>query len=210
MKIGLIGATQGVGKQFLLQALAAKHTVIALARTPSKLDDVPANLKAQLTIVEGDVMNRSAVDKVVAGQDVIVNALGSKSLRGGDVDICSKGSQVIIDSMLALGVKRTFVVTSFGTNESYNDMDWKSKTMFFLLLRNVIADKAKQEKLYFDSALDWTIVRPAGLQNKDRTGVYRHGLGIKGGMIARADVADFIVKQLESQEYLKKSPTLAY
>ena len=50
MKLALFGATRGVGKQILLQAIERGHSVRALVRDPSKLD-----------VVQGDVLNANQV-----------------------------------------------------------------------------------------------------------------------------------------------------
>jgi len=83
-----------------------------------------------------------------------------------------------------------------------------------LLLRNIFADKEIQERIIKDSMLDWVIVRPAALTNGPRRGVYRHGMNIGHwfftAKISRADVADFMLKQLTDNTYLRKTPGVSY
>ena len=62
--------------------------------------------------------------------------------------------------------------------------------------------------------MDWTIVRPGAYTDGDRTGVYRHGFpatdkSIKA-KISRADVADFVLKQLADDTYLHMTPGVSY
>jgi uncharacterized protein YbjT (DUF2867 family) len=74
-------------------------------------------------------------------------------------------------------------------------------------------DKARQERIVAASAADWTLVRPGMLTNGKRRGRFRHGkVGnyVWGGWIARADVADFMLQQLESGAYLRRAPGLCY
>jgi putative NADH-flavin reductase len=75
-------------------------------------------------------------------------------------------------------------------------------------------DKAKQERLIKESSLDWVIVRPAQLTNGRKRGVYRHGNKIGNYIItrwiSRADVADFMLKQLTDNAYLRQTPGVAY
>jgi putative NADH-flavin reductase len=75
------------------------------------------------------------------------------------------------------------------------------------VLKNVIADKNVQEDLVKASGLEWTIIRPGGLTNGAKTGTYSFGTEktIKAGQISRADVADFILKELESQKFLHQA-----
>jgi hypothetical protein len=56
-------------------------------------------------------------------------------------------------------------------------------------------------------------VRPGFLTNGPRTGVYRaitDLTGVTAGKISRADVADFILNQLENPSLFKRTPLLTY
>ncbi len=83
-----------------------------------------------------------------------------------------------------------------------------------VLLRNIFADKEVQEAVIKDSMLDWVIVRPAALTNGPRKSVYRHGMNIGHWFftanISRADVGDFMLKQLTDNTYLRKTPGVSY
>jgi putative NADH-flavin reductase len=60
----------------------------------------------------------------------------------------------------------------------------------------------------------WVIVRPAVLTNGRLTGSYRSGFPVTdksiGGKISRADVADFMLKQLMEDTYLRRTPGISY
>jgi putative NADH-flavin reductase len=64
------------------------------------------------------------------------------------------------------------------------------------------------------SHLDWVIVRPPLLSNGPRTGVYRAGGHLEARAviptISRADVADFMLRQLTDDKYLCQTPSLMY
>ena len=204
MKIGLFGGSQGVGFHFLEQALNKGHFITVLARTPSKITTSHPNLK----IIQGDVMNYESVNQVIQGQDVIVNCLGSTSLTGDNITICSKGTEIIIQSMKKLQVKRILTVTSFGCGDSWKDTGIFASLFIYLVIGHLVRDKNIQESLIQESGLDWMIIRPSGLTNKEPLGTYKVGSGISGMQISRRDVADFLVKQLDSDEFLFKTPTI--
>ena len=86
--------------------------------------------------------------------------------------------------------------------------------MFGLLLRSAFADHVKQEQYVKQSHLDWTIVRPAAFIDDEQTGQYRHGFAGTDKTttltISRADVADFMLKQLSDDTYLRATPGLSY
>ncbi|KAI8913723.1 hypothetical protein BC831DRAFT_489773 [Entophlyctis helioformis] len=207
-KYGVFGGTVGVGKHFVEQALAAGHTVTVLARTPAKLDEVAAKYGNKLVIVQGDALNADDVKKVVQGQDAILTSLGNGPAT--PMNICSTASKFIIDAQTEFNVKRTVVITSFGCRESWNDSSLSIRPFLYFFIGAPIRDKNIQEELYEKSSLNWTVLRPGGLTNNPPKGEFRHGIAIPGGMIARADVAAFALKQIAVDDYLFKSPTLAY
>ncbi len=86
--------------------------------------------------------------------------------------------------------------------------------MFGMLLCEAFKDHVAQEDLVAKSCLDWTIVRPGAFTDGDRTGTYRHGFpgsdkstALK---ISRADVADFMLRQLTDSTYSHRTPGLSY
>ena len=88
---------------------------------------------------------------------------------------------------------------------------------FFLIplfLRNIFADKEVQEAAIKASKLEWVIVRPAALTNRPKTGVYRSWTGLPNAplrkRISRADTADFMLRQLGEDTYLRRTPGLSY
>ena len=81
-------------------------------------------------------------------------------------------------------------------------------------LRETLAEKEAQEQVIRASELDWIIVRPGALTDGPRTGAYRcvtdPAVALRRALIARADVADFILKHLAGDEYLRQAVSLAY
>jgi hypothetical protein len=85
--------------------------------------------------------------------------------------------------------------------------------MLPLVLRRMYADKDRQERIIMNNVARWIIVRPGFLNNGPRTGRYRALTdlqGIQGGRIARADVADFVLAQAKSPQYIGRAPLLIY
>jgi putative NADH-flavin reductase len=81
------------------------------------------------------------------------------------------------------------------------------------LLRDKYADKEAQERLVRASDLDWVIVRPMILTNGPWTNDYRAAEDLKPGRhpyISRADVADFLIRQLTSGTFVRKTPVIGY
>lgn len=200
LNIGVFGGSQGVGKHCISQALLLGHNITVLARDVTKLSDLEGNPK--LRIIQGDALNPEKVAQVVENQNLIINSLG------GMDNIASQGTKVIINAMKEKNVKRIITCTSLGVGDSYKDCSFMTKTFIWGFISKPIADKNVQEKYLFESGLDSIIVRPARLTNEPAKGVLRTQ-GVSAGSVPRADVAAFMLKQLESDEYLGKAVSLA-
>ena len=117
--------------------------------------------------------------------------------------------------METAGLRRFVCQSTLGVGDSWGNLSffWKY-IMFRGLLRQAYADHVKQEDYIKQSDLDWTIVRPAAFTDGNRTGEYRHGFPGNDKTtrlkVSRADVADFMLKQLTHEEYLRKTPGLSY
>ena len=158
-------------------------------------------------------MNLSAVEQAIQGQDAVVCALGGgKNLNS---TVRSEGTKQIIRAMEQTSVRRLICQSTLGVGDSWSNLDfyWKY-IMFGFILRKVFADHQLQERYVRQSDLDWTIVRPSAFIDGPRTGSYRHGFPSDDKTstlkIARADVADFLLRQLTTDTYLGKTPALSY
>ena len=205
MKLAIFGATGGTGSEVVKQALEAGHQVTAFVRDASRLP----RKNEKLTILTGDVFDAESVSQAVQGQDVVVCTLGA----GSDLKkttIRTTGTKNIISGMESHGVQRLIVVTAMGTGESWDDLSLLNKFFYAALLKNSRTDHEAQEAAVKQSGLDWTIIRPSGLNDKPRTGTYDVGERIpaKTSQIARADVADLILKELEQNAWVQKAVTI--
>ncbi|MGD0463394.1 MAG: SDR family oxidoreductase [Tepidisphaeraceae bacterium] len=209
MNLVVFGATGPSGRELLKQALDQGHRVTASARNPEKL----TFQHDRLNIIKGDILDPASVEAAIAGADVVLSVLGVRKL--GKNTILSDGTGNIIAAMQRRGVRRFICESSLGVGDSRGQMSWLfEKIILPSLLRNAFADKEIQERTIMQSEVDWTIVRPAMLTNGPRTGVYRAWVGKPKeairGKISRADVADFMLKQLNSPEFVKRAVGLSH
>jgi len=207
MKLVVFGATGTVGNVLVKQALAAGHQVTAFARHP----EVLAGTDRNLTRRPGDVLDPAAVNRAVRGQDAVLVVLGA-GRKGG---VRAAGTENIVQAMKAEGVERLICMSTLGAGDSAPLLTffWKY-IMFGLLLKDALADHEEQERTVRESGLDWTIVRPGAFANGEPTGVYRHGFsadtkGLKL-KISRADLAEFLLRQVTDMTYLKQAPGISY
>jgi putative NADH-flavin reductase len=210
MNVIVFGSTGTVGKQLIKQSLENGHQVSAFCRDKSKLTDFELpNLK----VLEGNVLNLADVKRGVENQDVVIITLGSGKDRKSTVR--SVGTKNIVSAMEALKVKRLICQSTLGTAESIGNLNffWK-RIMFGWFLKDIFLDHELQEKYVKESDLNWTIVRPAAFTDGEKTGQYFHGFNPNDKSlklkISRADVADFVIKQIGDNSYLRQTPGLSY
>jgi putative NADH-flavin reductase len=206
VKLLIFGATGGTGRECVNQALAEGHRVTAFVRRPEAITTQHANL----TVVQGDVTDAAAIAAAVAGHDVVISALGTRGGPSGLVE----GTHNILEAMKTHGVRRSLWVSSFGAGDSLKQMGWLSQTLIVKgFLRQAIQEKNAQEKIIVVSGHDWIIARPGGLTDGPLTHKYRvTGPGDKVGRpsISRADVADFLLKNLTDARYVHQAVGLTY
>ena len=203
MRLTIFAATGGIGREMLVQALAAGHDVTAVARRPEQL----AGLGVRVVGTDLADADPAVLRSAVGGADAVLSGLGARTAGDAAAGVVRRGTQAIIKAMQETGVRRLVVVSaaSVGTVASpgrphpprYNPGDG-------LVMRHVIAPIAKAlfRRQYADlalmedavraSGLDWTISRPPRLLDRRLRRRYRtaYEKNVRTGMfIARSDVA---------------------
>ena len=199
MKVIVFGATGKTGIHVCWQALEQGHKVTAFARSVGKVEGKGLRLQ----VAQGNVTDADSVAASVAGHDAAIVALGSNGLR--DRTTLRVGTRNVVEGMTKHGVGRLVVLSAAGVGESWGQVPLIAKIMFRTLLRNIYADHVAQEKVIMESSLDWTIVRAAILKDGSATGECRAGNEGKVGKINRADVARFLVKQVDDAAYSRQA-----
>jgi uncharacterized protein YbjT (DUF2867 family) len=208
MRVLIIGASKGLGLETTRQALEAGHSVRALARSAPAI----ALSDPKLEKARGDALKAEDVEAALTGIDVVIQTLGvgfSDLFR--PVRLFSDATRVLIPAMKAQGVKRLISVTGFGAGDSRASIGPLQRMPFQIVFGRAYDDKSVQERLITDSGLDWTIARPGVLIGGPRSGRYKvlaEPSQWRNGVIARADVADFLVRQIEDRRYIGKAPVL--
>jgi putative NADH-flavin reductase len=210
MRVAVFGASGATGRQIVEQALADGHHVTAFARNPSRL---PVR-SDELTIVQGDVMDVPAVASAVEGQEGVLCALGAATPLRRDATLV-EGVRHVVHAMEQHDVRRLVYLSFLGVRDGRQQLSMLGRCLVApLLLRNVVADHEAKEQIIRQSTLDWVFVRPPRLTNGPRTGRYRSGLDIRATSviprISRADLAEFMLRQLGAGTYVRKTPAVMY
>jgi nucleoside-diphosphate-sugar epimerase len=198
VRLTIVAATGGIGRELLRQALAAGHDVTAVVRSPEKITDAVRVVQADLA--RPDVF---ALAEALKDADAILSGLGART--SAEAGVATRGTQALIEA--APEDSRLVVVSAapMGTFPSpqrphpprHDPGDGFfmrhlgarfAKTMF----RTHYEDLAGLEDAVMACPLEWTISRPPRLTGKPLTGQYRTAIdrNVRGGTsIGRADVA---------------------
>jgi uncharacterized protein YbjT (DUF2867 family) len=209
MKILVLGATGGTGRLIVGEAVARGRDVAALVRSKANAAGL-----AGAELVEGDARDQAALTRAIAGCDGVVSSLGTAMSPFREVTLLSTATRALVGVMARQNVKRLVCITGMGAGDSRGHGGFLYDRLFQpLLLRKVYEDKDRQEDIIRASALDWIIVRPTLLNDEPARGRIRALTdlsGVHGGKIARADVADFVVRQLTADTWLRKAPLITW
>jgi uncharacterized protein YbjT (DUF2867 family) len=202
-KILVLGATGGTGRAIVSQALQQGHEVTALVRGPEQDAGLPAGVR----VLRGPVTNDTeALDAAVRGQEAVISTLGvGKALKSGR--LIARSVPLILRAMDRQRVRRLIVMSAYGVGATWKDVPILPRMLMGLLFRDLYADKEIGDDAVQRSDLDWTLIYPVTLTNGPGTGRYRVGehLRLRGfPTIPRADVADFILTQIEDRKYRRK------
>jgi putative NADH-flavin reductase len=194
----LLGATGRTGRALLDQALDRGHKVTAFVRSPDKLGAPRDGLIVQ----KGTPQKLDALCAALTGHDAVLSALGPPGL--GATTILQECAQSTVAAMRSTGVRRLLIVSAAMLFEDAGLLSWFLRTT---LLRNVAKDSRAMERVVMESDLDWTIARPPRLTHDGLTGHYavEEGRLPRGGRaVGRADVAHFLLEELQHRAHLKR------
>lgn len=212
MKIVIFGATGIVGNAIVNEALKKGHIVTVLTRDARKVTIKADNLH----IIEGNVTDQNILRTALKEQDAVIQTLGIGGKGDGKPTFfVSETNKLIMAEMAQMGVKRLLAISVIGAGDSLTFLPWIYRklvlTTFMKWFQAIIDDKNRMEASIINSNLDWTIVRCTTVKDCPGTGVVHttfDGKGIKFS-IAAEDMATFMVEQLKSDCYIKKTPTIS-
>lgn len=201
MNILLLGATRGVGLQFLKQALQKGDQVTAIARQPEVLAPLAHR---NLTVVQGDAFRLEDIKTHLSDKDAVVSCLNtSKGVQ--ESDELERMMHNCVEAMKEYGVKRIVYCASAGVE---NEIPGEKGKEVMHFLRFPLRDHAHAIQKMKDAQLHYTIARPGGLMDGECTGKYFEaevGIPPSTNRIIRADVAHFMLKALHDESYIGKS-----
>jgi len=217
MNIAIFGASGATGTLLTQRCLAAGYNIRVLLRSPEKFP-----LRDQVQIVQGSPFDLASVGQTIEGADAVLSALGAKSLKKEDV--LERAVPQIVAAMQETisqpkPVRRIIVLGSVGALPTSLDKQpaWRrwivQKIVYGTFLKWPVASQISQWNDLSHSNLDWTMVMPPMLTNAPARGDYRidgDALPPSGSRISRADVADFMVQQINQTQWIRKGVYISW
>jgi putative NADH-flavin reductase len=203
MTIAVMGATGATGRHVVARALRAGHEVVALVRRAGSFEPASGLREG----VWPDIVDGAPLVDAFRGADAVISALGGAN--SGPTTVCTDAMGVAVPAMRGAGVRRLIAVSAHGVLETHDRSLYAMAAWAGVGER--LRDKETMEPLIVASDLDWTIVRPPLLKDAPATGRYTTGdrLAIRlWHSIGRADLADFLVREVEHPRFVHRYPRI--
>ncbi|QSX24078.1 NAD(P)-dependent oxidoreductase [Priestia megaterium] len=206
MNILILGATGRVGSQIVTHALHDEHDVTVLVRTPEKIQINNENL----AIIQGNVLNKDDIVRSMGGVDVVISALSTDGTT-----TLSESMPLIIEAMKSEGIQRIITIGTAGILQSRSTPQSMRYQLRKTKGRSVRAAREhhKAYSMLKQSGLQWTIVCPTYLPDRESIGKYRVDYDFlpEGGTeISVSDTAEFTFGQINSSDYIESRVGIAY
>jgi putative NADH-flavin reductase len=199
----ILGASGATGRHVVARALRRGHNVVALVRRAGSFEPA-AGLQE---VVWADVTDAATLANAIREVDVVISALGGA--EKGPTTVCTDAMRSLLPAMVGARVKRLIAVSAHGVLETHNRSLYS--TAVWAAVAERMTDKEAMEPLIAASNLDWTIVRPPTLKDAPATGQYVTGdqLPIRlWHAIGRADLGDFLVREAENADFVRRYPRI--
>ncbi|MGD0878111.1 MAG: NAD(P)H-binding protein [Anaerolineales bacterium] len=211
MKLTIFGASGATGRQLMQQALAAGNQVVAYVRSPAR---IPSS-QTGLTVIQGELTDPIALGCAIHGADVVISLLGPRPGEDLHNQPLAHGMQAILSAMYANGVRRLIISSTPSVTDPNDLPDLQFKLLVAIIkttIRPAYEEIVAVVREVRTSDLDWTIVRVSMLSNLAGTGSIRAGyLGMRqvGTKRTRADLARFMLAQVQDVTWLRKAPAIS-
>ncbi|RSS79120.1 NAD(P)-dependent oxidoreductase [Streptomyces sp. WAC06614] len=215
MELTVFGATGGVGREVVRQALEAGHEVTAVVRDPARLG-LPDRPRLHVATV-ADLRDEDALVPLLEGRDAVVSALGAaNNQQARRAPVTGPALRAVVRAMDRAGVHRLTAVSAAPVGPDAPADGVLTRAVFLPLLRRALrdlyADLADMEAVLTASRVDWTVVRPPKLTHGRHTGVYRRAVDEplpRARTISRADVADALLAFLTDPTTSRRAVVVA-
>ena len=211
MKIAIIGSTGFLGKVVLKKALDKGYQVRTLVRTPEKLGE----FKDRVEYTQGSVSQSNKLEETVNGTEVVISTVGPPQKNPGNPETYKNALENLVSILEKHNVKRYIHIGGAahlgGENENWSRGRKNLRLVLKIIAKPILITKHLEWEVLKKSNLDYTLVRPPGIMKKRfrGKGVIADEKNLARLKVNVEDLADFIVEQITSRDWIKKAPLVA-
>lgn len=202
-KIAILGGTGKVGRYIAKKALERGFQVRMLVRNPDKLEGSDSRIE----IIKGDAQNIDTIRFLLKDCNIVINTLGQPVK---DLPLYSSITNNVLLIMNEFGIRRYIGVTGASLNIRGDNKKLLNKIgakIFEILFPKMMNDKKKELNILINSDIEWTLVRLPFVIEGSGTGHIKENLtDMAGTKITNADIAKFIINEVNNKKYVRKTP----
>lgn len=195
VKVLILGANGQIARLATAQLVDAKADLRLFLRNANRLQSEKTE---RAEIIDGDAANVADLTQAMVGVDVVY-----ANLAGHNIEQQAKS---VVAAMTQTGIKRLIWVSTLGI---YDEVPGKFGQWNHQMLDDgYLPTYAAAAKVIETSELDYTIIRPAWLDNKDEVDyeLTQKGEAFKGTEVSRKSVATYIVHLINNpSEQVRRS-----
>ena len=205
-RIAIIGGTGKVGRHLAMKALDSDYQVRMLVRNPEKL----TNYDNRIEILKGDAQDINSISSLLKNCNIVINAFGQPVK---ELPAYSRLTNNILSIMKEYEMNRYIGVTGASLTIKGDNKSWLNRLgakMFELLFPKMMKDKKMEHHTLLNSDIEWTLVRLPFVVEDSETGIIKENLtDTPGTKITNADIASFLINQVNDRKYIRKTPFIS-
>ena len=211
MKIAILGSTGFLGKVILRKALDEGYQIKTLVRSPEKLGE----FKDKVEFCQGCVTNTDKLEETVNGVEAVISTICPPLKKSGDPKSYKNRMENLVAILERQNIKRFIHIGGAahlgGENENWTIGRRILRLVLKIIAKPVLVAKQLEWEVLKKSNLDWTLVRPSGIMENifKGKGIIADEKNLSRTKVNVEDLADFIIEQITSKEWIKKAPLVA-
>jgi len=186
------GATGRTGRLIVEELITKGYFVRAMVRSAALAS---ALQREGVELIEGDLTSPASLEKVMEGAHFLISAIGSRKpfSKQENNRVDNMGNQNLARAALSKGIRHMVVISSIGVGNSRYAISF----LYRLLMSPVLKMKEISEEFIRTCGINYTIIRPGGLADKELSGKIAFGEGGKiSGSVSRKQIARVCVDAL--------------
>lgn len=214
-KIAVVGGGGRTGNYLVSQLLNQEFQLKLLLRNPENISPNIHLNNPDIEIIHGDVLDIEAVRSLLEGCQAVISIVGQ---RKDEPLVASQATTHILKVMAefeakGFNLRRYILVAGLNVNTPFDKKSAETKMATEWMKTNfpeIHADRQKSYEILSESNADWTLVRVPYIEFTEEKNEVSVSLeDSPGKKISAADIAGFLIGQLDDESYIRKAPFIA-